>query len=71
MPQLVAAALIGAGVYAGIRWLQAVGRRVKQEMARAEAELKARAATGVGAEPKDLGQLEFDPASGEYRPRRG
>lgn len=68
MPQFIALAVAGAGLYAGYRWvsgevakLHAAAERHREEMERRAAE-----ATGV---PKDLGTLEWDAAAGAYRPR--
>lgn len=66
MPQLVALALIGAGLYAGYRWLARSSKELAAQMKRAEDELRQRAA-GRPIE-KDLGRLEYDPASGVYKP---
>jgi len=65
-PQLIILALVGAGVYAGYRWLTRAAREIAAEVRRAEDELRRRAAGG--ALEKDMGRLEFDPASGVYRP---
>lgn len=69
MPQLVAIAVIGAGLVAGYKWAAKKLEEARIAAERAEAELRRRASQS--AEPKDLGMLELDPASGEYRPRRG
>jgi hypothetical protein len=61
MPQLIALALVGAGLYAGYKWLSGKARR-------AVAEAERRAAEAAGA-PRDLGVLEWDAAAGVYRPR--
>lgn len=69
MPQVLALVLAGAGLYAGYKW---VSRSLAeaQRMARVrEAELREAMARGRGSSPKDLGTLEFDPATGVYRPR--
>lgn len=68
MPQLVVLALVGAGLYVGYRWLSRSVREIKAEVRRAENEWRARAA-GSALE-KDMGRLEYDPASGVYRPMR-
>lgn len=65
MPQLVAVALIGAGLYAGYRWVAQQIAHVKAEMERTEQEISRAAAR----EPRDLGALECDSA-GVYRPAR-
>ena len=64
MPIAVAAALLGAGLYAGYRLLSALQGRMTEELARAEADVRARRVE------KDLGKLEYDPATGTYRPSR-
>jgi type II secretory pathway component PulJ len=69
MPQLVIFALIGAGIYAGYRWLAHTSEAITAAMRRAEDESRQRAS---GQIEKDLGALEYDPASGVYRPvKRG
>jgi len=67
MPQVIALALLGAGIYAGYRWLAHAARRMGEEMQRHEAELRGREA---GRIEKDLGALEYDPSAGVYRPAR-
>lgn len=68
MPQVLLFAAIGAGLYAGYRFVQKIGEGVMDAMSRAEQEVAQRAtATNM---PKDLGRLEFDPRTGEYRPVR-
>lgn len=67
MPQLVLLAAIGAGAYAGFRWLKRTADTLAAEMKAAEVEVRERAGAGRA---KDLGQLEYDPASGLYRPVR-
>jgi hypothetical protein len=67
MPQLIALALVGAGLYAGYRWFARTAKEVTAEIRRSEDELRRRA--GLVLE-KDMGELEYDPASGVYRPKR-
>jgi hypothetical protein len=67
MPQVFALALIGAGAFAGYRWISRQLDAIAKAANQAEAEL--RRATESAAQPKDLGQLEWDAASGVYRPR--
>jgi hypothetical protein len=59
VPQLLALAFIGAGLYAGYRWVSGVTTKVTEELKR-QAQAK--------VTEKDLGQLEFDPKSGVYKP---
>ena len=67
MPQVIALALIGAGLYAGYRWIAHAARGLGDEMRRADEELRREAA---GRIEKNLGALELDPATGIYRPAR-
>ena len=68
MPQLVALILVGAGLYAGFRWLTLELRRHAEEAARVSEEVRSRAAAAART-PKDLGALEWDERAGVYRPR--
>ncbi len=68
MPQVVALALLGAGLYAGYRWLTRTTREFAAQMQRAEEEVRQEAAPG--RIEKNLGALEYDPAAGVYRPAR-
>ena len=63
MPQLIGLVLLGAGVVAGYK---AVRRAL--DLMSANTQTTADPATGEIA--KDLGQLELDPATGVYRPRK-
>ena len=67
MPQLVALALLGAGLYAGYRWVVRTKDSLA-EMRRAQDEVR-RTAAG-GALEKDMGPLEYDANSGVYRPAK-
>lgn len=67
MPQVIALALLGAGLYAGYRWFARTAGDIGAEMRRTEDELAQEAA---GRIEKDLGALEFDPTSGVYRPTK-
>ena len=67
MPQLVVLALLGAGFYAGYQ-LVVRTKQMVAEMRRAEDELRRNAASG--ALEKDMGALEYDAASGVYRPAK-
>lgn len=60
MPQLIMIALAGVGAYATYKW---VSKQTRQMRERAQAQAKA-----ATAEPRDLGSLKQDPATGEYRP---
>lgn len=67
MPQWVVLAAIGAGLYAGYRALMRVGGQLADDLKRSEEEVRARA---TAQSEKDLGSLEYDPASGVYKPAR-
>lgn len=68
MPHVFGAVLIAAGVYAGARWLARTLAEQAHEAARVAEELHRRAASAT-RQPKDLGALEYDPASRVYRPK--
>lgn len=67
MPQLVLLAAIGAGAYAGYRWLKRAAEQMQADLKAAEVDVRERR----GAQrAKDLGALVYDPVSGHYRPVR-
>ena len=65
MPQVIVLALLGAGFYAGYRWLARAADEIGEQMRRADEEPGRRP---QGRIEKDLGALEYDPTSGVYRP---
>jgi type II secretory pathway component PulJ len=65
VPQFVVLALVGAGLYAGYRWLSQTAQEITADVRRREDELRRRAVL-----EKDMGALEYDPATGVYRPTR-
>jgi hypothetical protein len=65
MPQLVVLGLVGAGLYAGYRWLANEVRRAAAAAERERAEIARQARV-----PKDLGALEWDDEARVYRPSR-
>lgn len=70
MPQFLLLMIAGAGVIAGARW---AGRKLDdlaQEAQRVAAEAEQRAQAQRAGSARDLGTLEFDQASGQYKPRR-
>ena len=69
MPQLVILGLVGAGAYFGLKWLSKQSRQMAEAAERAAAEAASR--RKAEREPRDLGTLELDPATGSYKPRRG
>lgn len=70
MPQLVLIAALGVGVVAGYRWLKRASAAAAEELARATREQEAAARARVATGEKDMGRLEYDPATGVYRPAR-
>lgn len=72
MPQILGFVLIGAGLIAGYKALRRVAERMSAGIDRAAGEARRQAAAAPTERvAKDLGQLELDPGSGEYRPRKG
>ncbi|MEQ1711306.1 MAG: hypothetical protein ABL908_07885 [Hyphomicrobium sp.] len=74
MPPFIALAIAGAGIYAGYKWLTRELQRTAPDGERApsDAEMRATDAADAGSRhmPKDLGTLEWDAASGVYKPRK-
>ena len=71
MPQMIALALLGAGLYAGYKVLSRTAGRVAEDLKRAEEALRRRQAEMQGreaGEPRDLGRLVWDADKGVYRP---
>jgi len=66
VPHMIALALLGAGVYAGYRWLKRT-REIEAQMRRTEVELRRKATERI---EKDMGTLEYDLVSGVYKPIR-
>jgi len=70
MPPLVLFAVVGAGCYAGYKLftklIEQAGTPSREDQDRARA---ARAARQAGSVTRDLGELEFDAATGVYRPK--
>lgn len=69
MPQLVVVALAGAGLYLGARWASRQIARLAEEAERAAADMRRRAEAQRAEHARDLGTLELDTRSGQYRPR--
>lgn len=65
MPQLLALALVGAGLYAGYRWVARSAREVLAESERRTAAARQRHRQG---EPIDRGALVWDESAQVYRP---
>jgi hypothetical protein len=69
MPQLVVLGLVGAGLYAGYRWLAREVRRAAAAAERERAQSERRAAQTARI-PRDLGALVWDDEARVYRPAR-
>jgi hypothetical protein len=67
MPQLIFLAAVGAGAYAGYRFLKNIAQSVSESLEKATVETRERTRAG---DAKDLGALDYDPKSGVYKPRR-
>lgn len=68
MPQVIALALLGAGLYAGYRWFTRTAREIGEGVPHADEALRRQEA--AGRIEKNLGPLEYDPAAGVYRPSK-
>jgi hypothetical protein len=66
MPQLIFLAAVGAGAYAGYRFLKTIVHTVAADLEKATVEVRERTRS---ADAKDLGALDYDPQSGVYKPR--
>ena len=68
-PSSIVMALIGAGLYAGYRWMHTRSGRNHSRMHRAEDELQATRGQAA-ASRRTWAALEYDPATGVYRPQK-
>lgn len=64
VPHVAILALVGAGLYAGYRWSTRTTQEIAAEVRRAEDELRG------AVIQKDMGRLEYDPATCMYRPKQ-
>mgnify|MGYP001376039203 CR=1 FL=1 len=69
MPPLIALAVAGAGLYFGWRWLKKEQTRIVADLDRARETVAAREIDRRAATARDVGRLEQDPATGDYRPK--
>jgi hypothetical protein len=69
VPQVIALALLGAGLYAGYRWLARTVGGLGPTIA-GDARPHQSHSQSEGRIEKDLGALEWDPAVGVYRPAK-
>ncbi|MEL6375197.1 MAG: hypothetical protein AAFR04_14655 [Pseudomonadota bacterium] len=67
LPQVLALAVVGAGVFLGYRWLAHRSGRLAQDVKKARDAFTRR--TQERPLEKDLGTLERDPETGEFKPR--
>jgi membrane protein implicated in regulation of membrane protease activity len=70
MPQVIAAMVVGASVYAGFKWLSKVLGDAQNAAKRMDEEARQKRARATSQTAKDLGALELDPETGVYRPRQ-
>lgn len=69
MPQVVLLLIAGAGAIAGARWVAKQLDQLAEEARRAAAEAEQRAREARSGAARDLGVLELDPSTGQYRPK--
>lgn len=70
MPQFLLLMIAGAGAIAGVRWAARKLDDLAQEAQRAAEVAEQRAQAQRSGSARDLGTLEFDAATGQYKPRR-
>ena len=68
MPPLVIALLLGAGAYAGYRTARQLWEKAAAHSAKVEGSDVPPGSPEATIGEKDLGVLEYDPATGVYRP---
>ncbi|MBI1383671.1 MAG: hypothetical protein GC150_01990 [Rhizobiales bacterium] len=66
MPQLIAIALAGAGLWAGYRWLRKESKRISEDLRKAEEQIARRRSESMAPS----GELVADPETGVYRVRK-
>lgn len=69
MPQYLVLLLVGAGAAAGARWLARNLDHMAAEARRAAEAAERQAEAARSAKARDLGTLELDAATGQYRPK--
>jgi hypothetical protein len=69
MPPFIALVLAGAGLYAGYKLMTKLVEQAQRESP-AEVDRRRRETAAAKGGPKDLGELEWDSASGAYKPRK-
>ena len=68
MPQVILLAALGAGLYAGMRALVRIGEQFAGDLKRNAEAVRQGAGARAPVGQKDGGTLEYDAASGVYRP---
>ncbi len=69
MPQFIVLMLAGAGAIAGARWAARQFDKMAAEARRMADETERKAQAARSATARDLGTLEYDKVSGQYRPK--
>ncbi|MCB1513443.1 MAG: hypothetical protein KDJ18_01250 [Hyphomicrobiaceae bacterium] len=69
MPQVLLLLIAGAGAVAGARWLARNLESMAADARRMAEEAERKAEAARSGEARDLGKLEFDPSTGQYRPK--
>ena len=69
MPQFLLLMLAGAGAVAGARWARKHLDKLAEEARRMAEEAERKAADARSGSARDLGTLEYDAATGQYRPK--
>ncbi|MCB1506175.1 MAG: hypothetical protein KDJ47_14450 [Hyphomicrobiaceae bacterium] len=69
MPQFLIFLVAGAGIAAGARWVARNLERAAEEARHMADEAERQAEAARSAKARDLGSLEYDTATGQYRPK--
>ena len=69
MPQFLILLVAGAGVVAGARWIARNLENMAADARRMAEEAERKAEAARSGEARDLGALEYDAATGQYRPK--
>lgn len=69
MPQFLVLMLAGAGVVAGARWAAKQLDKMADEARRMADEAERQAEAARSRQARDLGSLEYDATTGQYRPK--
>lgn len=69
MPQFLVLMLAGAGAVAGARWAARQLDKMAAEASRMAAEAERQAEAARSSKARNLGTLEFDRETGQYRPK--